>query len=650
MAVSKMDVVNIIGNLSALNAASAACGQSGVFHPDNPLLFYAENKLLSPLHEENPYQEPLQKLEDALKALHKGQPEFSQGGVTSLEESEVYSYAESFTAKLGSLNDQCTESQKTVIGLERSMEQVKHFVGLNLNLDEIRECEFIKVRFGSIPKESMAKISAYDGNPYIIFFPCSSDESHYWGVYFTPIEVSSEVDRIFASLYFERTMLAQLHSTPEAMVEDLSRQCEAEKKALLQHQADIETFWDTEEQNFAAIYSWLREHNSYFSIRKTACKYNDVFILTGWVPSENTPALFERLNAIETVECTYADAKTELTHSPPVKLKNRGPLKFFEFFVDLYGLPCYDEIDPTAFVAITYVLLFGIMFGDLGQGICLAIAGALMWKLKKMPLGKILIPCGISSAIFGTLFGSCFGYEHWLDPLYRSIFGLSEKPVEVMEPQTTNYIIFSAVGIGIALILIAMVINIFSSLRRKHYEDALFGPNGLAGLVFYASLICGFGLQILTGKKIVTLPYTLCLIILPLLVIFFREVLGGLVEHRPDAIPKKWGEFIVQNFFELFELMLSYAGNTISFLRVGAFVLVHAGMMLVVFTLADMSAGIGYVIIVMIGNAFVLALEGLLVGIQVLRLEFYEMFSRFFDGSGRPFRPVNVHDAVKINR
>ena len=220
------------------------------------------------------------------------------------------------------------------------------------------------------------------------------------------------------------------------------------------------------------------------------------------------------------------------------------------------------RFDPTAFVAITYVLLFGIMFGDLGQGICLAIVGALMWKLKKMPLGKILVPCGISSAVFGTVFGSCFGYEHWLDLFYKHIFGLSEKPVEVMQPQTTNYIIFSAVGIGISLILIAMLINIVSSLRRKHYEDALFGPNGVAGLIFYASLICGFGLQIITGKKIVTLPYTLCLIVLPLLVIFFREVLGGLVEHRPDAIPKKWGEFIVQNFFELFELMLRYVQET----------------------------------------------------------------------------------------
>ena len=82
--------------------------------------------------------------------------------------------------------------------------------------------------------------------------------------------------------------------------------------------------------------------------------------------------------------------------------------------------------------------------------------------------------------------------------------------------------------------------------------------------------------------------------------------------------------------------------NTMSFLRVGAFVLVHAGMMMVVFTLANMSSGIGYVLVVILGNIFVMALEALLAGIQVLRLEFYEMFSRFFDGNGRPFHPVSA--------
>lgn len=93
--------------------------------------------------------------------------------------------------------------------------------------------------------------------------------------------------------------------------------------------------------------------------------------------------------------------------------------------------------------------------------------------------------------------------------------------------------------------------------------------------------------------------------------------------------------------------MLSYVTNTMSFLRVGVFVLVHSGMMIVVFTLAEMSSGVGYILVLALGNVLVIAMEGLLVSIQVLRLEFYEMFSRFFDGEGRPFTPVTVPRGAK---
>jgi V/A-type H+/Na+-transporting ATPase subunit I len=79
-----------------------------------------------------------------------------------------------------------------------------------------------------------------------------------------------------------------------------------------------------------------------------------------------------------------------------------------------------------------------------------------------------------------------------LDPLYHTLFGLEEKPISVMEPETTNMIIFSSVGLGIALVITAILINIYSSLRRKRYTSAFFGPNGVAGLIFYLAIVLGF--------------------------------------------------------------------------------------------------------------------------------------------------------------
>ena len=136
--------------------------------------------------------------------------------------------------------------------------------------------------------------------------------------------------------------------------------------------------------------------------------------------------------------------------------------------------------------------------------------------------------------------------------------------------------------------------------------------------------------------------FIIVFLILPIILIFFKEILGKLIMRSPNWVPESWGDYILQNFFEMFEVILSYLTNTMSFLRVGAFVLVHAGMMMVVFTIANMCGPVGYIIAVIIGNIFVAALEALLAGIQVLRLEFYELFSRFFEAQGRPFNPVII--------
>lgn len=644
MAVLKIKVISMIGRMSELDHVAAVCGRSGVFHPDNSLSFYSDTSGFSPLNEENPYAGSLQILTDAIASIRKKPVMLDEEATASYAGTlaDAKAYALSFSSCVSDLQRQRVDAQKKVEELSQSISKISHFVGMNLDLDEVHACDYIKARFGCLPRESYEKLNSFSENPYVIFFPCSNDAQYYWGVYFSPIEQVTEVDRIFSSLFFERVRLTEMTGTPETAVEEIRRQRQEQLDLIQQLDARIEKYWNVESQQANQVFSWLTEKSTYFTIRKYAARYHDNFVLTGWIPADEELTFRQLLDPIDSVEYTFDAAENEMIHSPPVKLKNKKPFRPFEFFVDLYGLPAYDEVDPTAFVAMTYILLFGIMFGDLGQGLCVSLVGYLMWRFKKMALGRILIPCGISSAFFGLIFGSVFGFEEALNPLYHALFGLEEKPVEVMDPFTTNMIIYSAVGLGIILVMIAILINIYSSLKRHRYESALFGPNGVAGFVFYASLTLGFGLQLITGKTIVTLPYVVCLIIFPLVVISFREVLGDFVEHKPHPLPEKWGEFIMQNFFEVFEFLLSYASNTISFLRVGAFVLVHAGMMVVVFTLAGMSSGIGYVLIVVIGNAFIMGLEGLLVGIQVLRLEFYEMFSRFFDGDGRPFVPVTV--------
>ncbi|MBQ5901977.1 MAG: ATPase, partial [Clostridia bacterium] len=191
------------------------------------------------------------------------------------------------------------------------------------------------------------------------------------------------------------------------------------------------------------------------------------------------------------------------------------------------------------------------------------------------------------------------------------------------------------------LVMLAMCVNIYSSLKRRDLASALFGPNGVAGLLFYACMILVV-LSLVIKMPVPTYVFGIIMAV-AIILIFLREPLAEIIKGEKHWQPESWAEYSLDNGAELFEVVLSYFSNTLSFLRVGAFVLIHAGMMLMFFKLAEyMPNAALYTLLIVFGNIFVIVLEGLLVGIQVLRLEFYEMFSRFYFGDGRDWTPVSV--------
>ena len=208
-----------------------------------------------------------------------------------------------------------------------------------------------------------------------------------------------------------------------------------------------------------------------------------------------------------------------------------------------------------------------------------------------------------------------------------------------MSPENTMTLLMAAIGLGIVLILVSMTFNIILNFKKKNMGEAILSQNGLCGVTFYVAVISA-ALGMLTGIHFVNIFYILILIVLPLILMFLKEPLIRKLEEHGEMFPNGFGAFFVEGFFELFEVVLSFITNTMSFLRVGGFVLSHAGMMLVVYTLAEMVGGFGEIIVLILGNVFVMCLEGLIVGIQVLRLEFYEMFSRYYEGNGIPFKTI----------
>lgn len=641
MAVSPIKSIGIIGLRSELDKVINICGRSGEFQPDDPLNFYSDTRGFMPVTDKNPYSEPLSDFTETLN-LAGIKPDIIDVRDVIDSNEQVLDRIESMNRELERLIATRADLNQRIDQCKRSIEETSHFVGMDMDFDKIFSCEFIKANFGRLPRDSYQKLENYKDDPYISFFICTEDETHYWGVYVTPIDKSEDIDRIFSGLYFEHCDVEGFHGTPEKSLEILQSHLNALLEELDVADSKLESYYKYNKTDINRYFSKISELELYSDIKKNAMFYHKSFILVGWVPADCADELVSQLEAVESIECSLTDGKDELKHSPPIKLKNNFFSKPYEFFIDMYGLPCYNEPDPTFFVSLSFTILFGIMFGDVGQGIILSIAGYLMWKFKRMDIGKILMPCGVSATLFGFVYGSVFGFEEALDPLYHAV-GMSGKPVPVLESATMLVVV--AAGIGVFLVLFAMFLNVFSSFKRHDFGRAIFHPSGICGIVFYAALVSGM-LCTLFGIPVMNIWYVLGLIVVPLILIYLGEPLSKLINGDKNWKPEKWGEFLVQSFFELFETLLSYVTNTMSYLRVGTFVLVHAGMMLVFFTLAELlgePGSVAYIIMVVFGNAFVMVLEATLVTIQVLRLEYYEMFSRFYIGDGRPFKPVRLN-------
>ncbi len=645
MSVEKMTMVNLIGNYNILDKAIDACVSSRVFQPESTTELLSDVKAISiaRVTDENPYAAPLSKLTDILK-LSDIEPELIKDSEIDIDVDDIVKYTDKFKEQMDSLIANHSNIEKELASLDISIEQLQHFTSLDIPLSKVFSSQYLKVRFGRIPADSFVKLKTFTDNPYLVFVPCSSDDEFYWGVYVTPLEREDEVDEIFASLYFERLRIPDSAGTPAQALDELTARREKLQKDYESLTNEIIEFVSSEHDRCLKIYTSIKLRYNAFEIRRYCAKYNNYFMLVGWIPLKEKAKFSKIMDKVDGIEYSYDEPKKNNRVKPPTKLRNLKIFRPFEYFVSMYGLPNYGEIDPTIFVAITYTIMFGIMFADLGQGIVLAIAGFLMYKLKGMPLGKILIPCGLCGAFFGIVFGSVFGLENVLDPLYRAI-GFSEKPISVMEDVTT--ILLFAIIFGMAMIVIAMLLNIVSNLKQKNYEKSLFGPNGFAGMAIYLTIILVAG-SIMLGFSLPLLPTILIGVVLPIIIILFKEPLGNLVSHKKKLLDMSFGEYFMQSFFELFESILTFFTNTVSFIRVGAFVLVHASMMMVFTSLYDIvGGGIVGIIIMVFGNVFVTVLEGLLVGVQVLRLEFYEMFSRFYEGGGRKYASINIKNDIQ---
>lgn len=532
---------------------------------------------------------------------------------------------------------------------ENKLTQIEQFVGLEYDVSSILHFNFIKYRFGRFTKDYYTKFMEYIHDDIDSIFCTSREVGNYvWGVYFVPVTLSDRIDSIYSSMHFERFFLSDdYEGTPQVASDSLKDDIEKFTLARNRIKRYISDVLEKNKADFIKAYSTLKRYIENFDIRKMAAltKHDSknphvlFYILCGWMSAKNADSLRSLIEKDKDTFCFVEEKHSNLFSIAPTKLNNFVLFKPFELFIEMYGLPSHNEIDPTPIVSVFYAFLFGFMFGDLGQGAVLCILGLIISKWKKSRLASIVSVCGISSMIFGCLFGSLFGFEDVIPALWlRPGEAMSDIPLV----GSLNTVFIVAIGIGCAVILFSMVLNIINRVKSNEYGEALFDTNGVAGIVFYASAV-SVVLLFLTKQIVLAFGILIIMFVIPLLLIFFKEPLTHLIEKKAKIFPDEKGMFFVQGFFELFEVLLSYFSNTLSFVRVGAFAISHAAMMEVVLLLSGAtgdSSSINWIGIIL-GNIFVCTMEGLIVGIQVLRLEYYELFSRFYKGVGRAFMPYN---------
>ncbi len=337
---------------------------------------------------------------------------------------------------------------------------------------------------------------------------------------------------------------------------------------------------------------------------KFACSEN-AFIVQGWVPEKNKGLLSKEMGEIS----DNIFVKIEYAEKAPTVISNPGPVKPFEFFLQLYSLPSYKEIDPSFLIFLTFPLFYGIMLGDIGYGAILITAGLILrFKVKSFPkaLADVTILSSLFTILFGFVFGEFFGAEE--------MFGYQLHPYIHRVTQVSEMIVYS-VALGLIHLNIGFIFGFMNELKH--------GIHKAVGKLSWIGLEAGGILMLLNTMHIINFDTTIgiAIMIVSLIGILKGEGFAGVIE-----IP-------------------SLVGNILSYARLAAIGLASASLAIVInksagglFHAGGLYMALG-LILLLIGHGVNLALGIMDSFLQSLRLHYVEMFTKFYKGDGKPYKP-----------
>ena len=542
--------------------------------------------------------------------------------------------------------EQVTNEQKRLEQLHNMLNQLEPIAGINLDLQAMRHPAYINAILGVIPTANIDRLeTSLERIPHV-FFTLRQDNQKAV-VWLAGSKRNAEVlERAARSAYLNALVLPDIYQgTPSEIIASIRADIQNAQQHISEQGLVIGHLAGERKQQLQTLLWQVRTSRILAEAIGRYGRFRYTYFIDGWVPTSGVENFLRQLKEVskDIMVETSPHKRGGERQNVPVALSNPSLIRPFQELVTNYARPLYDEMDPTFLLSITFPLLFGAMFGDVGQGVLLAVLGLLLSsrRIKALnmmaSLGGVVAACGLSSIVFGFLYGSVFGFEEILHPL---IFRPTDNILQTL---------VAAISIGLILLSVGFLVNMLNAWTSKDWGKLLVEPHGLAGLLLYWSLI-GLGVEVITGKQPIPLAGLAILALVAALTVMFSELLKHLIEgHRP-LVEGGFPIYVLQSALELFETLISLLSNSISFVRVGAFAVAHAGLTTVIFILAGLVSpahGTGYWLVIAFGNLFIIGFEGIIVGIQTMRLSYYELFSKFFQGGGVLYEPLTLQPKLK---
>lgn len=455
-------------------------------------------------------------------------------------------------------------------------------------------------------------------------------------VLFVPIIQKQMAEDALRNIGFAKPMSPTSH-TPKVKTKRLIDRSEQLRQETEKSKNEIISYADMRDK--------ICSTQDYFRIR--ADKYNviseldqtkHVFVINGYMPEEDCEKLTQLCDRVASCYIEFSDVNDE---EAPVKLKNNKFAEPAQSIVNMYSTPSHADIDPTPILAFFFYFFFGMMFSDAGYGLLMVVAIGIVLKIFKPDKNmrnnlKLFQYCGVSTIIWGLIFGSIFGDAPVA--IYNAFTGadLTMKeilPWPTLDPQKDALMLMViSIAFGMVHILIGMGCKFYICWKQKDYAAALF-DTGLWMLMLVGFAVLAVGM--ITTPILMYVGAGIAIACAVGLILTQGRGKKGIVGKA------------IGGMASLYDIT-SYISDLLSYSRLLALGLT-TGVMAQVFNMLATMLGtniigiIFMIIIFIIGHAVTIGLNALGSYVHTMRLQYVEMFSKFYDGGGKPFEPFTLN-------